>query len=215
MGRRCVVAFLTVIAAVSGGFLNASSAQASAPRCASVVGYQVNLGSDLTDPATRATVLQVVHAAVATLGAATGQVYRDDGVTSFVPTQLNLVSAPDDLVIAFINPRTTDFFGVPDFPGERLLGWTRWLGSTTNITAASIVIDSQSHWNLPSGLGDKGGPSMLALLEHELGHSVGLPHSSDPTTTMYPVQSKLTPASFSHADAALLRASACRGTTRS
>jgi hypothetical protein len=212
---RRFVAMLTVIAAGTGGLLATTSAQASAPRCPYVVGYQVNLGSDLTDPVTRATVLKVVHESVAKVSAATGQSYRDDGLTTFIPTRSNQAFAPDDLVIAFINPRTTDFFGAPDFSGERLFGWTRWLGTPTAITAAATVIDSQSHWNLPSGLDHQGGPSMLALIEHELGHTVGLSHSADPTTTMFPVQSKLTPASYSSSDVGLLRASACRARIRS
>jgi hypothetical protein len=208
--RRLFVALLTTIATIYSGIFATATADAATPRCLVVAGYQVNLGSDFTDPATRATAVAVVKESVATLSAATGQAYRDDGLTTFVPTEENVSSAPDDLVIAFINPRTTDFFGAPDVPGERLFGWTRWLGTPTAITAASIVIDSQSHWTLPTGLDHLGGPSMLALLEHELGHSVGLVHSADPATVMFPVQSKLTPASYTRAEAALLRASACR-----
>jgi putative cell wall binding repeat protein/matrixin len=180
-------------------------------RCPYVVGYRVNVtgvvnGYGSPDLFEQQTVLAVVHAAVADLGSRTGQTYRYDGTTSFVPTLENYSQAPDDLVISIVSAANTDFYASAP-AGEQFGGYTRWQldGSGTSVVAISPTMLA-----LPSGLNDAGGASLYAITQHELGHSVGLVHSPNPADVMYFQANPATPAVYSPADTALLAKSLCR-----
>jgi hypothetical protein len=180
-------------------------------RCAYVVGYRVNVsgvvnGYGTPDLFEQQTVLAIVHAAVADLSSRTGQAYRYDGTTSFVPTLTNYSHGPDDLVISVVSPTSTNFYASAP-AGEQFGGYTRWQldGSGTSVVAISPAM-----LTLPSGLNDAGGASVYAIVQHELGHSVGLVHSPNSADVMYFQANPKTPAVYSQADTALLAESLCR-----
>jgi hypothetical protein len=180
-------------------------------RCAYVVGYRVNVsgvvnGYGTPDLFEQQTVLAIVHAAVADLSSRTGQAYRYDGTTSFVPTLANYSHGPDDLVISVVSPTSTNFYASAP-AGEQFGGYTRWQldGSGTSVVAISPAM-----LTLPSGLNDAGGASVYAIVQHELGHSVGLVHSPNSADVMYFQANPKTPAVYSQADTALLANSLCR-----
>ena len=183
----------------------------AAARCTYVVGYRVNVsgvvnGYGSPDPFEQQTVLAVVHAAVADLSSRTGQTYRYDGTTSFAPTLANYSHGPDDLVITVVSPTSTNFFESAP-AGEQYGGYTRWQldGSGTSVVAISPAMLA-----LPSGLNDAGGATLYAIVQHELGHSVGLQHSPNPLDVMYFQANPKTPAVYSAADTALLAKTLCR-----
>jgi hypothetical protein len=183
----------------------------TAARCTYVVGYRVNVsgvvnGYGSPDLFEQQTVLAVVHAAVADLSSRTGQTYRYDGTTSFVPTLANYSQGPDDLVVSVVSPTSTNFFASAP-AGEQFGAYTRWQldGSGTSVVAISPAMLA-----LPSGLNDAAGASLYAIVQHELGHSVGLQHSPNPADIMYFQANPKTPAVYSPADTALLAKSGCR-----
>jgi len=183
----------------------------TAARCAYAVGYRVNIsgvvnGYGSPDLFEQKSVLAVIHAAVADLSSRTGQTYRYDGTTSFVPTLANFSNGPDDLVITIVSPTSTNFFASAP-AGEQYGGYTRWQldGSGTSVVAISPAMLA-----LPSGLNDAGGASLYAIVQHELGHSVGLQHSPSTSDVMYFQANPKTPAVYSSADTALLAKSLCR-----
>jgi hypothetical protein len=196
---------------LSNPLANASDLGNTAARCAYVVGYRVNVsgvvnGYGAPDLFEQQTVLAVVHAAVADLSSRTGQTYRYDGTTSFVPTLTNYSHGPDDLVITVVSPTSTNFFASAP-AGEQFGAYTRWQldGSGTSVVAISPAMLA-----LPSGLNDAGGASLYAIAQHELGHSVGLQHSPNPLDVMYFQANPKTPSVYSPADTALLAKSLCR-----
>jgi hypothetical protein len=183
----------------------------TATRCAYIVGYRVNVsgvvnGYGSPDLFEQQTVLAVVHAAVADLSSRTGQTYRYDGTTSFVPTLADYSDGPDDLVVTVVSPTSTNFFASAP-AGEQYGGYTRWQldGSGTSVVAISPAMLA-----LPSGLNDAGGASLYAIVQHELGHSVGLQHSPNIADVMYFQANPKTPNVYSPADTALLAKSPCR-----
>jgi hypothetical protein len=183
----------------------------TAARCTYVVGYRVNVsgivnGYGSPDLFEQQTVLAIVHAAVADLSSRTGQTYRYDGTTSFVPTLANYSHGPDDLVITVVSPTSSNFFASAP-AGEQFGGYTRWQldGSGTSVVAISPAMLA-----LPSGLNDAGGASLYAIIQHELGHSVGLEHSPNSADVMYFQANPKTPAVYSSVDTALLAKSLCR-----
>ena len=156
-------------------------------RCTYVVGYRVNVsgvvnGYGSPDLFEQQTVLAIVHAAVADLSSRTGQTYRYDGTTSFVPTLANYSHGPDDLVdhcrVSDAAPTSTP----PPRPAS----------SSAATPAGSSMVQARASWrsrrrcsSLPTGLNDAGGASLYAIVQHELGHSVGLVHSPNPADVMY------------------------------
>ena len=91
--------------------------------------------------------------------------------------------------------------------GEQYGGYTRWQldGSGTSVVAISPAMLA-----LPSGLNDAGGASLYAIVQHELGHSVGLQHSPNSADVMYFQANPKTPNVYSAADTALLAKTLCR-----
>ncbi|HEY3922963.1 MAG TPA: cell wall-binding repeat-containing protein [Acidothermaceae bacterium] len=196
---------------LSNPLANAADLGNTATRCSYVVGYRVNVsgvvnGYGSPDLFEQQTVLAVVHAAVADLSSRTGQTYRYDGLTSFVPTLSNYSQGPDDLVITVVSPTSTNFFASAP-AGEQYGGYTRWQldGSGTSVVAISPAMLA-----LPNGLNDAGGASLYAIVQHELGHSVGLQHSPSASDVMYFQANPKTPAVYSAADTALLAKTLCR-----
>ncbi|HEY0869613.1 MAG TPA: cell wall-binding repeat-containing protein [Acidothermaceae bacterium] len=196
---------------LSNPLANTSDLGSTAARCTYVVGYRVNVsgvvnGYGAPDLFEQQTVLAVVHAAVADLSSRTGQTYRYDGTTSFVPTLTNYSHGPDDLVITVASPTSTNFFASAP-AGEQFGAYTRW---QLDGSGSSVVAISPAMLALPSGLNDAGGASLYAIVQHKLGHSVGLQHSPNPLDVMYFQANPKTPSVYSPADTALLAKSLCR-----
>ena len=180
----------------------------TAKRCDYIVGYQVNESALLSaagaaGAATRAKVLAVIKAAVADLSSRTGQPYRYDGLTTFSPTLTNFSSGPDDLVIVIKGSANNTFY-MAAAPGTYLAGMTRWLiggGGTSVVEISPVMIDLRTAASRAN---------LYATAQHELAHSVGLPHSSSVTDVMFAQLNAATPAVYSKADTAALAASPCR-----
>ncbi len=177
-------------------------------RCNYIAGFQVNesalvLATGAPDVAARVTVLAVIKAAVADLSSRTGQRYRYDGPTTFSPTLANFRFGPDDLVIVIKGPANNDFY-MASAPGTSLAGMTRWLigGAGTSVVEISPMMVDLRTANSRSNL--------YATVQHELAHSVGLPHSARATDLMFARLNAATPAVYSKADTAALAASPCR-----
>ncbi len=125
-----------------------------------------------------------VTGALARLSRATGLTFIDAGPTTypsrFVPTtQVRPEDA--DLVIAVL-PEVA----LPALAGDTVgFGGFTYLPSTMRVTRADLVLEQEYVASAPPGFADSGGSAGLLLL-HELGHTVGLAHSTDPTQVMYP-----------------------------
>lgn len=180
----------------------------TAKRCNYIAGFQVNesalvLATGAPDMAARATVLAVIKAAVADLSSRTGQRYRYDGTTTFAPTLANFRFGPDDLVIIIKGSANNDFYAAAA-PGTYLAGMTRWLigGAGTSVVEISpLMVDLRTA---------KSRSNLYATVQHEVAHSVGLPHSARATDMMFAQLNTATPAVYSKADTAALAASPCR-----
>jgi hypothetical protein len=177
-------------------------------RCTYIAGYMVNetglvSASGAPDTASRATVLAVIKAAVADLSSRTGQRYRYDGTTTFAPTLTNFSTGPDALVVVIKGSANNNFYMATP-PGTYLAGMTRWL---VGGAGTSVVEISPSMVDLSTATSRL---DLYATVQHELGHSVGLPHSSSATDVMFAQLNAATPAVYSKADTAALAASPCR-----
>ena len=181
---------------------------ATAKRCKYIVGYQVNesvlvSATGAPNVAASAAVLAVIKAAVADLSSRTGQPYRYDGTTTFAPTLTNYSTGPDDLVIVIKGSANNSFY-MAAAPGTYLAGMTRWLvgGSGTSVVEISpLMIDLRTAASRAY---------LYETVQHELAHSVGLPHSTSASDLMFAQLNTATPAVYSKADTAALAASACR-----
>jgi len=180
----------------------------TAKRCNYIVGFQVNesalvLATGAPDLAARAAVLAVIKAAVADLSSRTGQPYRYDGTTTFSPTLANFRFGPDDLVIVIKGSANNDFYAAAK-SGTYLAGMTRWLigGAGTSVVEISpVVVDLRSALSRSN---------LYATIQHELAHSVGLPHSASVTDVMFAQLNAATPAVYSKSDTKALATSPCR-----
>jgi hypothetical protein len=132
--------------------------------------YLVNLGG--YDPSTRA----VISEAVERLQAATGLSLVPAGDTTFTPSAAKPTAgaaANAEIVIALSDSAHTDLV-----PGT-IVGRTD-ISYTSVIVQASVVIDMGDVGAQPQWSSTGPGPVLL----HELAHSVGLGHVSDPTQVM-------------------------------
>ncbi len=163
--------------------------------------YVVNLSEA---PATAA---GDIAGALARLSEATGLTFVSDGSTFEVPRKDRPSEVPAlygqrwaPLLIGWALPGESD-----ELPGGRVVGE----GGATSIGPAGgdqafvtgeIVIDAHTTAGLAPGFG--AGPTMGQLLLHELGHVIGLGHSTDPTQVMYPTLLPLPSAAFGAGDLA-------------
>ncbi|WP_310962936.1 matrixin family metalloprotease [Nocardioides terrisoli] len=143
---------------------------------------------------------QVTHA-FKVLGKATGLHFRDAGSVSGVPTTRGFRD-PGGITVAWTSART-----VPALAGATLgIGGfrDRWSGSINNvhITSGYAVLEAGS--TLRRGFG--AGKTWGALLLHELGHAVGLGHTSARSQIMYPMLQNRAAARYGKGDLAGLHA---------
>jgi len=160
-----------------------------------VIGWQLNPG-----PAD-ATAIATIKDDVAQLASASGLTFRYDGVTSFVPTQQNIDSEPDDLIVAVVDPAATDIFasapGAAGFGGIHVR--TTAAGNWRVVKGYALIAAGELS-TLPHTGGS--GANIGTLTLHELGHAVGLMHAAKPAEIMYPVLTYQAPATYSADDRA-------------
>ena len=150
------------------------------------------------------------QAAVARVAQETGLTFVYDGPTSTIPTKKG--PRPDGITVAWAAKGSGK--GKSDLlPGGSTLGVGGWnvaytvadkTGAISNVHIVNgfVLLDTRSN-KLPRGFADRKGGTRGELLEHELGHAVGLGHVSDKSQVMYP---KLGPhTSFGAGDKAGLR----------
>lgn len=148
--------------------------------------------------------------AVARVAQETGLTFVYDGPTSTVPTKKG--QRADGITVAWAERGTGR--GQSDLlPGGSTLGVGGWNVAYTvadrggavsgvHIVNGFVVLDTRSN-TLPGGFADRKGGTRGELLEHELGHAVGLAHVSDKSQVMYPKLGSHT--SFGAGDKAGLR----------
>jgi hypothetical protein len=134
----------------------------------------------------------VIAEAVERLEAATGLLLIPVGDTTFMPTTTNqsqLSSVGAELVIALGDELQTDLV-----PGS-VVG-RAFILYFTSILRASVVIDMGDVGSNPPWSSVGVGP----VLNHELGHAVGLDHVADPTQLMNAVSSSNGPTTYGAGD---------------
>lgn len=139
------------------------------------VPYRVNLAG--APPYARA----ALAAAIGTINRDTGLDFVYAGTTTDVP-QDGWASHASGLVVAWATPSTSDLLGQTS---EMAIGSAReTYSSPVSYDAGVVVVDAQAASDLGPGLGPD---SLGLLLLHELSHVVGLAHSHDPASYMYPI----------------------------
>jgi hypothetical protein len=162
--------------------------------CAAI-GWQLNPGT------ADATAIATIKNAVAQLSSASGLTFRYDGVTTFVPTQENVEGAPDDLIVAVVNPAATDMFAsAPTAAGFGGIHVRTTAAGNWRVVKGYALIAAGELNSLPHTAGP--GANIGTLTLHELGHAVGLMHAAKPAEIMYPVLTSQAPATYSVDDRA-------------
>jgi hypothetical protein len=127
-----------------------------------------------------------LEAAVSRLEKASGLHFRYDGTTREIPT-VDHAPKTDDVIVAWVRPSQTDaLYGSAVGTG----GWFetgRYHGGsiTWQISGGYVALDATQNSVFRAGFGR--GLHRGTLLMHELGHAVGLKHTSGTQQVMYPV----------------------------
>jgi ribosomal protein L24E len=139
-------------------------------------------------PAGAANLLQ---AALAAVTAATGISFVNDGATTEVPTanrqvtQSRYGSGWAPVLIAWSVPGQSSLLPGGSVIGEGQSTWVSTPDGRKVFVTGQAVIDSSSTTDLSVTLG--GGSTLGELLLHELGHVMGLGHTTDASEIMFPV----------------------------
>jgi hypothetical protein len=153
---------------------------------------------------------RMVAEAMGRLGAATGIRFVDDGPTTeepsrerpaFQPARYGRRWAP--VLVAWSVPARSDLLPGGRVVGEGISSWVQLPGGAKAYTTGQAVIDRVATAGLAGGFGP--GTTDGELLLHEMGHVLGLGHSSDPTEIMYADLLPLPAAAYGAGDLAGLR----------
>ncbi|GAC1587807.1 MAG: hypothetical protein NVS3B21_03020 [Acidimicrobiales bacterium] len=162
---------------------NADGSPARFNPCAAIH-YVTNLG------AAPAGAAAMVSGALDRISTASGMSFVNDGPTTEIPNSGRPAVQPTrygnswaPVVIAWAHTSQSDLLPGGNTIGEGGSSWVSQGGPKIFVTG-EVVIDADSTANLPVSFGS--GSTLGELVLHELGHVMGLGHSSDPNQLMYP-----------------------------
>lgn len=173
---------------------------------AHVIHYKVN-------PAGKSSRVRLVKRAVRRLHRATGLTFAYDGRTRYIPhaNLLGQLQAREQerrthvpLVIAWAFKGSGSHASNLLQGTEQGVGTIKWASSGTSqlrINDAAVVMERGQR--LPSGF--QAGGSVGTLLQHELGHAVGLQHAASTAEIMYPFLGPNSPGNYASGDRTGLR----------
>jgi hypothetical protein len=163
--------------------------------CQKAITYAVNPAlAGASAPARAAAVLDVQRA-FAAVHAATGMTFRYVGITTYIPTGHTWTNAtnrggePAEIVVAWVDARHPSSLLVPGAAGvggfavrASRTGAGAWIGY---VGRGYVVLDASQNRFFKPGFG--AGVTRGELLLHEIGHTIGLGHTSLASQIMYPI----------------------------
>jgi hypothetical protein len=167
--------------------------------CQPSIVWRVNLSG--WPAAKQPAMLKQIQTAVAKVAQVTGMTYKYGGTTTFTPRQENLVSSPADIIVAVINPKTTNFSFTENSLGYGGVLWATWYGGDGEGAAVvrgyAVLIPSGMN-KLKAGFG--GGNTQGNVILHELAHAAGLDHVRSNKQQMYPDLTAKSPNGYASGD---------------
>ena len=146
--------------------------------------------------------LTFVQTAVSRLSSATGLTFVNDGSSTELPTSSRPATVPGSpagwapVLIAWEHEGQTDYLPAK----ANLLGMGGFTGANTNGTVVVVTGEVALNADLTLAPGATIPSTWVPALQHELGHVIGLAHTSDPTQIMAPVFNSQSPDDYGVGD---------------